>query len=269
MKQSNESHRVVRQNDKTVHKSQKHDANLRKNSALYFQIGLIMCLLASYTALEMSFANTVDVAYVQPDDNSELVEYVMDKKYVVEENVVKPKKEVVLKKKKIINKIEVTEKDDIEEAKDDLQLTTEPSVVDTSAVLSETDDILDITKPEEPVNIMAVQKVPIYPGCEKAKNNNERRKCMSDKLKKLISKKFDSDLGAELGLSGKQKIYVNFKINKEGNVEILKTRGPHIKLEKEAKRVVGKVPTMQPGKNNNEPVEVLYNLPITLNVQNY
>lgn len=268
MKQSNESHGVVRQNDKTVQKSQKHDANLRKNSTLYFQIGLIMCLLASYTALEMSFATPSDGIVMAPTDEADNIYYPEDKNYIVEEEP-KPKEEVVVKKKKIIHKIEITEKEDIEEAEKDLDLTVEPETVSKDPVLSEDDDILDVQPIDDPVNIMAVQKVPIYPGCEKAKNNNERRKCMSDKLKKLISKKFDSDLGAELGLSGKQKIYVSFKINKTGNVEILKTKGTHIRLEKEARRVVEKVPTMQPGKNNDEPVEVLYNLPITLNVQNY
>ena len=264
MKQSNESHGVVRQNDKNVHKSQKHDANLQKNSTLYFQIGLIMCLLASYTALEMSFAVNADVAIVEPIDDSDSIEYPADKIFVVEKDAVKVEKKVIVKKKKIIDKIEITD-EDIKDVVDDLDLTTDPVEVDQDAVVLEDD--LDIDKPEEPTNIMAVQKVPIYPGCEKAKNNDERRKCMSDKLRKLISKKFNSELGADLGLSGKQKIYVNFKIDKQGNVNILKTKGPHPRLEKEAKRVVNKVPTMKPGENNNEPVEVLYNLPITLNVR--
>ncbi len=268
MKQSNESHGVVRQNDQTVQKSQKHDANLQKNSTLYFQIGLIMCLLASYTALEMSFATTTDSIVMDISDEDDLVDYPVDKIFVVEKDVVKVKKKIIVKKKKIIDKIEIT-KEDIKDVVDDLDLTTDPVEVDDTAIVLEDDKDLNSEKPDEITNIMAVQKVPIYPGCEKAKNNDERRKCMSDKLNKLISKKFDSDLGAELGLSGKQKIYVSFKIDKDGNVNILKTKGPHPKLEKEAKRVVNKVPTMQPGKNNDKPVEVLYNLPITLNVQDY
>ncbi len=267
MKQSNESHRVVRQNDQTVQKSQKHDANLRKNSTLYFQIGLIMCLLTSYAALEMTFATTVENYVTMKVDDFEDVEYVMDEFEIYEE----PKKrEPVVEKKQsklITDEIKVDDKE-TDEAENELDLITEEVAPEKKQVLSEDDSILDFVEPVEvPTNIMAVQKVPIYPGCEKSKNNEERRKCMSNKLSKLISKKFDSDLGAELGLSGKQKIYVSFKINKQGEVEILKTRGPHKKLEREANRVVGKIPVMKPGKNNDKPVEVLYNLPITLSIQ--
>ena len=35
--------------------SHKHDANLQKNSTLYFQIGLILCLLGTYALFEMEF----------------------------------------------------------------------------------------------------------------------------------------------------------------------------------------------------------------------
>lgn len=267
MKQSNESRGVVRQNDQTAQKSQKHDVNLRKNSTLYFQIGLIMCLLASYTALEMTFATTVESYASMEINDPEDVEYVMDEFEIYEEP--KEREPVVEKKqsKLITDEVKIDEKE-TKEAEKELDLITEEAAPEKKQVLSPEDDSLDIVEPvEEPTNIMAVQKVPIYPGCEKSKNNDERRKCMSSKLSKLISKKFDSDLGAELGLSGKQKIYVSFKINKQGEVEILKTRGPHKKLEREANRVVGKIPVMKPGKNNDKPVEVLYNLPITLNVQ--
>ena len=72
---------------------------------------------------------------------------------------------------------------------------------------------------------------------------------MSEKLAKLIQKKFDRDLGAELRFKRRiQRIYVNFRINKYGNVEIINTRAPHKDLEKEANRVVDKVPQMKPGK---------------------
>jgi len=42
MKDLNKSHSIAGQGNKNVQKSQKHDANLQKNSTLYFQIGLIL-----------------------------------------------------------------------------------------------------------------------------------------------------------------------------------------------------------------------------------
>lgn len=128
---------------------------------------------------------------------------------------------------------------------------------------------LIIEEPDEDFNIMSVQTVPVYPGCESEVDNSGRRKCMSEKIGKLIRKKFNGTVAEDLGLSsGTNKIDVFFKINKEGNVEILKTRGHHVRLEKEAKRVINKIPTMTPGMNNDKSVNVTYCVPIKFNVQN-
>lgn len=265
MKQSNKSHRAVRQNGVNVQNSQKHDVNSQKNSVLYFQVGLILCLLASYSALEMTFDSSAnEFAYVV-EGTTEDVEYTSEKYKIYEEpKAEEPEIEVKKKQTKVIDEIKVVDNNEV--LKRALNLTTESQDVKKKQVLNP-DQLGVLEEPSEPVSILAVQNVPIYPGCEKASNNAERRKCMSEKLGKLIQKKFDTGLGGELGLSGKQQIYVSFKINKKGNVEILKTRAPHKKLEKEANRVISKVPKMTPGKNDNKPVEVLYMLPIKFNVQ--
>jgi len=259
------SHDSVRQNEKNVQKSQKHDANLQKNSTLYFQVGLILCLLASYGALEMSFASAgnnytppmeiadEDYVYVMPD-------FVIEK---VEEPEVEQKKQQPKPKDPELKIVDNTTKE--KELIDKIVKVVVP--VNKKVAISIEDPSLDVEPVEEPVNILAVQKVPIYPGCEKETNNVDRRKCMSNKLGKLIQRKFDTEIASELGLSGKQQIFVSFKINKQGEVEILKTRAPHRLLDKEAKRVVGKIPTMQPGKNDNNPVEVLYMLPIKFDIR--
>ena len=41
----------------------------------------------------------------------------------------------------------------------------------------------------------------------------------------------------------------------------------HKELEKEARRVVGLIPNMKPGKQRGKPVKVTFDLPITFNVQ--
>ena len=61
MKKPNHGYNIIRQNDKNVTTSQKHDLNLQKNTTLYFQIGLILCLLAVFGLLEMRFETTVPV----------------------------------------------------------------------------------------------------------------------------------------------------------------------------------------------------------------
>ncbi|WP_044400140.1 energy transducer TonB [Lacinutrix sp. Hel_I_90] len=266
MNNSKKSHDLVRQNEKVVKKSQKHDVNLRKNSTLYFQIGLIVCLLGSYTALEMMFASTNDYVYkvsVDPDDD--MFDLVPDN-YVIEKPKEAQKSEPVKPEPIPSSKIEIS--DDDTKAADDLAKTFIDTPKPNKRVPEVNPNDFKVTPPTGPVSILAVQKVPVYPGCEKATNNDARRKCMSDKLSKLIQNKFNPDLGAELGLQGRQKIWVQFKINKQGEVEILNTRSPHEELDKEAIRVVEKIPTMTPGMNDERPVEVSYMLPINLNIQN-
>ena len=261
---SKKNHELIRQNEKNVRKSQKHEVNLQKNSTLYFQIGLILCLLFAYGLLEMKFLKTEtkvsDMSYV--DDVP--TEFSMDKYEIYKE----PVKEIIKKPKtptKFSDEIKVADNnDDVKETADDIFKEELPTT--DNAAKSEKIEVLK--KPEDPINIMIVETVPIFPGCEKATSNQERRECMSSKLSKFIQKKFDTDLGQRLGLKGKQKIYVNFKINKRGDVEILQTQATHNKLGDEANRVVNKLPRMTPGKHGNKTVDVLYTLPISFTIQN-
>lgn len=264
MNNSKKSHDLVRQNEKNVQKSKKHDANLQKNSTLYFQVGLILCLLASYGALEMSFASSGNNYEPSKQEVKEDFVYVMPD-FIIEKTVKPEKKQVTKKQKSKAPDIEIVDNDTkVLEPIDTIVDIVEPK--DNVVVVSTDDPSIDVVEPEEIPNIMTVQRVPVFPGCERETTNNGRRKCLSDKLTKLVKRKFDVDVASGLGLEGKQKIHVSFKINKLGEVEILETRAKHKDLEKEANRVVGKIPTMEPGKNNNEPVEVSYMLPIVFNI---
>ena len=66
----------------------------------------------------------------------------------------------------------------------------------------------------------------------------KKKKCMNQKIAKFIQRKFNQDLAADLGLSGRQRISVIFKIDKRGNVTGVRARAPHPRLQKEAVKVV-------------------------------
>ncbi|WP_034062527.1 M56 family metallopeptidase [Lacinutrix jangbogonensis] len=119
----------------------------------------------------------------------------------------------------------------------------------------------------ESISFASIDEVPVFPGCDTSDSNDNQRKCFSDKISKLVAKNFNLDLGKTLGLSGKQRIYTRFLINKEGNVVDIKARAPHPELEKEAKRVVQLIPQLQPGKQEGKPVSVAFDLPITFNIK--
>ncbi|WOD42093.1 energy transducer TonB [Hwangdonia lutea] len=256
------NHELIRQNEQTVKKSQKHDANLQKNSIIYFQIGLIVCLLGAYGLFEMKFETTIPKEVVMKIDGDQFTEVSVDKfKVYVEpkaESKPKTEKKVLLIKKPIIV--------------DDDYTINKALGIDTpdSAEPVDTDFVPAVTKIDEEVEVdfIKVEQVPIYPGCEKKKTNDDKRKCMSDKLTKLIQKKFNTGVADDLGLSGKQVIRTQFKIDKTGHVTDVKVRGTHPELEKEAQRVINKIPDMTPGKQRDESVSVIYALPIVFKVQN-
>jgi protein TonB len=245
-------------------KGDKHDANLQKNSTLYFQVGLIICLLVTYGLLEMQFEKTlpsVDVGYAI-DEPTEF--YLED--YVIKDET--PKNEPVKRQVQVISTLEPIIKEDIDNVIETDIITIDQVTSDTPAKVGDI-VVIDLPKEEETIfTTFGVEKVPIYPGCESAKTNEERRNCMSEKLAILIQKRFDKDLASELGLSGRLKIDVQFKIDAQGKVTDIKTRAPRKELEKEAKRVTEKIPQMIPGKQRDRAVSVMYNLPIVFDVQN-
>jgi hypothetical protein len=116
------------------------------------------------------------------------------------------------------------------------------------------------------VSFSTVENVPIFPGCDKG-DNAERRKCMSQKITKFVQKEFNVNIARNLGLYGRQRISVIFKINKKGNVVGVRARAPHPNLKKEAIRVVNMIPKMKPGMQLGKAVIVPYSLPIIFQVQ--
>lgn len=251
-----------------VTKSQKHDANVQKNTALYFQIGLIMCLLAAYGALEMRFEESdfkiPTTAKVEVDKD-----YMFAPTFRVEANAVETSEPLKKQPVRVVNVTVVPDetpevKTTTDKLESEMFAPTKPKEAKPSLDL----DGITVDMPEEEIHVNFVEKVPVYPGCESANTNDKRRKCMSEKLSKLIQNKFDRNLGMDLGLKeGIQRISVNFRINKSGIVEIISTRAPHKDLEKEANRVVDRVPQMKPGEQGGEAVSVLYSLPIVFEVR--
>ncbi|WP_232731969.1 M56 family metallopeptidase [Confluentibacter lentus] len=117
------------------------------------------------------------------------------------------------------------------------------------------------------VPFAVIEQVPVFPGCEDLASNDEKKRCTSDKIQEFVSKKFNTDLASDLGLSGRQRITTMFKINTEGNIVDVKSRASHPALEAETIRVIKLLPAMQPGKQKGYPVIVPYSLPIVFVVQ--
>jgi len=156
----------------------------------------------------------------------------------------------------------VEDEEEVEETVIESTETNQEEIVEVEEVevVEEEEEIGDVP-------FAVIEDVPVFPGCENEKNNEARKNCMSEKINDFVNRRFDTGLGSDLGLSGINRIYVQFRIEKNGAVTVLGARAPHPRLQQEAERVVNMLPKMQPGKQRGQPVGVLYSLPITFRVQ--
>src|SRR5690606_36395611 len=132
--------------------------------------------------------------------------------------------------------------------------------------LEDSTENVNIQSKEIPdVPFAVIEKVPTYPGC--SGDNDAMKKCMSQNISIFVGENFNTKLGKELGLEGRQRIAVQFKIDKTGKVVDVRARAPIPELEAEAVRVIEKLPQMQPGEQKGEKVGVIYSLPIVFEVE--
>ena len=235
-------------------------ADLDRYSGLYFVIGLAVVLFIVWRALEYKSYKTVQNEIVM----SYLEEPDLDEEVPVTKSLKLPPPPVVPAAPAVIEIVE-----DTKEIEETLILSTETDQETAVAerVMSVDEVLVDEEEEEITVPFAVIEDVPVFPGCENEKNNQARKDCMSEKINDFVNRRFDTGLGSDLGLSGINRIYVQFRIEKNGNITVLGARAPHPRLQQEAERVVNMLPKMQPGKQRGQPVGVLYSLPITFRVQ--
>tara|TARA_R110001583_G_scaffold52804_1_gene163536 strand:+ start:4894 stop:5625 length:732 start_codon:yes stop_codon:yes gene_type:complete len=236
------------------------DAILENYSKILTQLGLVLALFIVYEFIEMkSYPRTIETlttAIIIEDDQEELVE-------IVPIEIVEPPTTSVVLPDKLI-KVE----DDIEIQETIIESTeideSDAVIVDMSkniVVVEEEEEVV------EDVPFVIIEDVPIFPGC--TGNREQLRSCFSEQISKFVLKKFNVELSSDLGLqSGSiQRIFVMFKIDKDGMITNIQARAPHKKLQDEALRVVSSLPKMTPGKQRGKPVGVSYGLPIVFKIE--
>ncbi|OSY87486.1 BlaR1 peptidase M56 [Tenacibaculum holothuriorum] len=121
----------------------------------------------------------------------------------------------------------------------------------------------EIQEVVEDVPFAIIDKVPTFPGCPEGDKT-----CFNKSMQRFVAENFNINVANELGLpSGKKRIYLQFKIGKNGVVKDIKARAPHPELKLEAIRIAKKLPKMLPGEKDGKKVNVGYTLPITFNIQ--
>lgn len=111
-----------------------------------------------------------------------------------------------------------------------------------------------------------IQKIPMFPGCNEFFPQEKAKRCFNQKMQEHIRIHFKYPRKAlRNGIDGK--VYVNFSVNKEGDVENIRMRGPHPILEEEAKRIVQLLPKFEAGRSNGKPIKTPFSIPIYFQLQ--
>ncbi|MDC7999434.1 energy transducer TonB [Aequorivita todarodis] len=232
-------------------------ADVSRRSMLFFQLGMVVMLFLAWQAIEWKSYDKSDNDFGKLDVGEDLEEEIPITQQLTPPppppppppapEVIEVMEDEVEEEETVIKSTEVKQDEKIVEVKEIKEEAVEEEIAD--------------------VPFAVIENVPIYPGCENEKGNDAKKKCMSSKISEFINKKFNTDLASDLGLDGRQRIAVQFKIDKNGKVVDVRARAPHPRLEKEAVSVVQSLPDMTPGKQRGKPVGVLYSLPIVFDIQ--
>ncbi|MDX1462118.1 MAG: energy transducer TonB [Marinirhabdus sp.] len=248
----------------TRKREDKKGINIRWNSGIFFQVGLIIGLIAMLLVMELKVGSGQAI-YNEPYEGlwetPENITFVLEKEVIVKkpetpriEKPAEPRQPV-----KPITQEFTTVPDDTNVEEGETLPEEVPYVVEPTAPAV-------VAAPTETTTIMNVEFVPIFPGCEGAVGNNAKIDCMSSKIRSFIGKRFDSSKFDYYEPGSVQRIYTIFTIDAKGNVVDIQARSADDKLQAEAMRVIEKLPVMTPGKQGAKAVNVTYAVPISFQV---
>ncbi|MBM1108163.1 energy transducer TonB [Aurantibacter crassamenti] len=225
--------------------------DLNKNRGLYFVSGLALIMLLTYVALEWKFYDKIDYVSANMNPVDELIEEVP---LIIQLTPPPPPPPPVAP---IEIKIVEDEKEIIETILESTESDTDKEILEVTHVIYEE------VEPEIKVDWVSIEEVPVFPGCEKEK---DKRACFQKMINKHISKVFRyPEPAQEIGIEGK--VYTQFTIEADGTIGNILLRGPDKILEKEANRIIEKLPKMKPGKQREKNVKVAFTIPINFQLQ--
>ena len=242
--------------------AEKKQINIPWNSRLFFQIGLIVSLLLTFVIMESDI--TLGSPFVLEEerisklsDEPLLAEVFVEPEFVPTPEI--PKVTPPKVRQPITSVIEVVPDD----AKIETPELGNTEVIPDAPLIGKAPVVVKLPKKNTgPKNPMAIEVAPTFPGCEGLVDNTARLDCLSSKIRTFIGRKFNTDKFSEKYAGETHRISVKFTIDAHGNIIDIMARAPGQDLEKEAKRVIAKLPQMNPGKQANQNVATFYSIPI-------
>ncbi|MFK7812238.1 MAG: energy transducer TonB [Maribacter sp.] len=226
-------------------------SDLSKNTGLFFAVGLFSVMALTYFAFEHKTyegGNEYDISMNVDDE--------LDEEVPMTEQLKTPPPPPPPAAPEIIEVVE-----DEEEVEETVIESTESNEEEE---VMEVEDV-EVEEIDEDVDVpfAVIENVPVFPGCESESN---KRACFNKMMQKHISKNFRyPEIAQEMGVQGR--VSIMFTIQKDGSIGNVRMRGPDKNLEKEAARIIGKLPRMTPGKQRGRAVRVPFSIPITFKLQ--
>lgn len=229
-------------------------ADLSRKTGLFFAIGLAIATSLSLFAitLETSVGNSAEAEKKKTDDKlDEDVEEVVMNQNTPPPPPPPPAPEVPEEIKQVDNTVETKTMDFTTEDDKNTKVEPAPDLTNTSDD-EPTDDIV--------VPFSVIEDKPMFEAC-KSLPKAQQDDCFKKQLDTHVQKNFKyPEMAAEMGIQGR--VFVQFKIEKDGKVNVVGVRGPDKSLEAEARRIIEKMPRLEPGKQRGKPVAVTYSYPI-------
>lgn len=236
------------------------NATLENYSKILLQLGLVLALFIVYEMMNMkSYPKMVKElgGFFIPVENTE---------NTIEVKVVELETQPVAK---TVISVKILKVEDEAEVIETIIESTETDEMEAISIDVDK-EVISVEEEEEVIEdvpFLVIENVPVFPGC--TGNNKELRICFSAKISKFVSKRFNAELASDIGLTtgSIQRIFVMFKIDKNGDITNIQARAPHKKLQAEAIRVIKLLPKMTPGRQRGRPVGVKYGLPIVFRIE--
>ena len=223
-------------------------ANLENGKGLYFLMGLVVALAAVFVAFEWGNKDVV----VAEDDRNFVIEEVEDIQITPqEEEPLPPEPEV--ETPVVVENLQIVEDDvkvadvtiaSVDDAANKLQQTFTPPAPTQRGREEVADDHI----------FEYLEEMPEFPGGQAA-------------MMKWLSKNINyPPIAAENNIQGR--VMVSFVVEPNGSISNVKiVRGVDPNLDKEAMRVVGKMPKWKPGMQTGKPVRARFTLPVQFRLQ--
>lgn len=248
----------------------KHEATLRTNSTLHFQLGLIILLLLSWLVLE-STTMVETVNHVRTTNTRDFNEDPTGPITVIPDNpvVAVNTSQPVMPQPSLAPPIIVDNNTPV--AIDPVVVQPLAPVVPitgtaTVPTLSTHSTLVPATPAVTPtLGMNGVSSIPLFPGCSSKLNSKERMACFNEKIQQHVQRNFDSSIGNRID-DTLIKFTIGFTIDDKGDIINIQVKSKNDLITKEARRVIARLPEMKPGSHNGLPVNVRYVLPIVFQV---